>query len=607
MTRILRSVILLPLLGFLVGAAFAGEGTTPEEKAAKLEKQARDLAATVEKVRGLEFKKEVKIGVKTEAQLLEFLEKSIDEELPPGKIEAIQRAYAKMGLLPPDLELKKTFLDVMKSQVGGFYNPKTKKLFLIDRRGKKKKNPQMAMMDFVLKRFGMSMDDLVTAHELTHALQDQHFDLEKMDKLAEGNDDRILAMKCVIEGDASLAMYEPLFEKLPFARGMMNMQNLDSTAVPMGPEMKNVPDILKIPLTFPYVAGAKFVGRAKDEGGWKAVDELIKNLPLSTEQVLHPEKYFDRRDDPVFIAFDDDALAPRGWKLLEANTFGELGVQIFLDELLRKKTAVAAAEGWDGDRFAAYGKGEDVFFFWFTTWDSEKEAREFARAYVQRFRKRYGLEAQEDWDREETGVFFFTKGKDHGRLEVRGKDVVVVEGLDAGETEGLVGRLFREVKKRAPGEAVTIQLEDWVDEPARTRGDGFSVTPPKGWSAEREGGFSRVVMRPSRGRGRIEIGVLPLSKPTSPKGLADALVSTIRRKYEGFGKFESEGAEFKGREACRVRYEGVDPGGDRRARYAMHVVIKGSKAYILTVISPPRSLRKIEKAGDEVLESFEFE
>ncbi|MHC4777407.1 MAG: hypothetical protein ACYTFG_02390 [Planctomycetota bacterium] len=603
MTRNEKTSVLPLALILLV--LFSGLVQAGEDRAAELEARAREVARKMAKARQLEFKRDVTIGVKTEKELLAFLESSIDEELPPGKIEAIQKAYSKMGLLPPDMDLRKTFLDMMTSQVGGFYNPKTKRLFLIDRRSTKKKNPTQAMMEMVLKRFGMSSDDLVTAHELTHALQDQHFGLEKMDRVSKGNDDRILAMKCVVEGDATVAMYEPLFEKMPMARGMMRMQNLDSSSAAMGPEMKNVPDILKVPLTFPYIAGAKLVGKIKEEGGWEAVNALFEDLPLSTEQVLHPEKYSGKRDDPVFIEFDDEkSLPPGGWELLEANSFGELGTRIFLDEILPKRLAHSAAKGWDGDRFAAYGRGDDVFFFWYTTWDSEREAEEFATACVKRMRKRYGLEGTGG---DEGGDFSFVKGREHGRIVTRGLDVVVVEGLDAGATSTLVEKLFRVVRKKGPKD-VTERPDPVRPAPrGEINGDGFTVEPPRGWNARKADTYGRIVMEPARGGGRIEVGVLSFPERKGVGELAKLLVSELGRKLDSFEHLGTEAASFQDREARWIRFRGEDPGTGKPFRYAMHVVLKGGQAFVLSVISPARAFKKTHGAGRRVLESFRFE
>jgi hypothetical protein len=150
MARWARITAFLALLIPFSSLALAGEGN-----AERIKERAKKMAAKMEKLRGLDFKFEVEVGVKTEKELLEFLLDAVEEEMPDAKIQAIQKAYVKMGLLPEGLDLKKTFLDMLTSQVGGFYNPKTKRLYIIDRKGKKgkPKDPQAAMMDGMLKMF----------------------------------------------------------------------------------------------------------------------------------------------------------------------------------------------------------------------------------------------------------------------------------------------------------------------------------------------------------------------------------------------------------------------------------------------------------------------
>ncbi|MHC5035876.1 MAG: hypothetical protein ACYTHM_01040 [Planctomycetota bacterium] len=575
----------------------------------KLKTRAQELVKQLEKLRELKFKEEVRFGVKTEAELLSALEKITEEEMPEEKILGIQRAYAKMGLLPRDMNLKKTFLDVLKSQVAGFYNPKTKNLFLIDRTGGGgKKDPMAAMMEMALSRFGITLDDLVTAHELTHALQDQHFDLQRMEKRGEGNDDRILALKSVFEGDAFLTMWEPVVEKVPFIRRMLNnlgrMEGMGGgLGGGMGAGMEDVPAILKVPLAFPYMGGAKLVGRAREKGGWKAVNALFTDLPLSTEQVLHIEKYFDDRDDPVFIDFENPkAWLPEGWTPLESNSLGELGSRILLDEFLSKAKAEAAAEGWDGDRFAAFAKGKAVCFFWYSTWDEKKEAREFARAYVGLLRKKYKIpkETKVDLEGEEIRFTFSTQGE-HGCLTTRGCDVVVIEGLPPEETAALQERLFREVKKRGPGKPA-----EGKPDAHRIRGKGFTVTAPPGWGVDRPGASGRMRMTAPEGKGRIEFGVLPLQDPSLEEVLS-LLQKAIAAKYAERGEVRTTRRTFKGKKGAWIRFQGEDPKSGLSFRYAMRVVLRERDALVVTIAGPADDGKGAFEAGQGVLKSLEWD
>jgi hypothetical protein len=270
----------------------------------------------------------------------------------------------------------------------------------------------------------------VLAHELTHALQDQNFPLlEKL--LKPGDDDGDLALRAIVEGDATLAGY---------AYDGAGRSALREIARKFADEMREslpafagVPDALVEEMLFPYYGGAALVARTLDERGWKGVDALYAAPPLSTEQVLHPEKYLTDLDPPIAVVLGGlAALFPGDWKELENNVMGELMTRVLLERFLPKDEARTAAEGWGGDRFVAYARGEAVAFAWASVWDSETDAEEFLAAY-----RRFAAKKSPQADAAK------------GYAERRGARVMIVEGLDAPAAAGEA--LWRELEtKKVP-------------------------------------------------------------------------------------------------------------------------------------------------------------
>ena len=226
------------------------------------------------------------------------------------------------------------------------------------------------------------------AHELTHALADQHYDLDAMQEAIKKDDDRSLALDALIEGEATLAMFGVGMDdwkgedivRLPAER-MEFTFNLLAPFMPVmgaGKTLRDAPPIISESMIFPYFKGMVFCAKLANQGGWAAIDDVYRNPPLSTEQILHPEKYRAKPDFPMTI--DLGTLKPgEGWKEVGRNVLGEMQMAI----MLRKHGGKAAAAGWDGDRYAVFeGPKNKLGLVWLSTWDSEDDAREFAHGYV---------------------------------------------------------------------------------------------------------------------------------------------------------------------------------------------------------------------------------
>ncbi|MCZ7648820.1 MAG: hypothetical protein M5U26_26775 [Planctomycetota bacterium] len=345
------------------------------------------LVKGAEKYRGLPGKAKVAMGQLDREGLKKKLVHMFKEEMPPETLDPIQKVYRAFGLIPAELDLNAYYPQLLTSQVGGFYEPKEKYLVLVnDPEGQ---NAQLA------KQFGAElagrMDDMVMVHELTHALQDQHFDLSKY-----GHDaplsDAAAAKLALIEGDATHVMYSHFFgmgmERVPMVEASLKMMTRNPKdliammpEMPGAKEMMEAPAIIRDSLLFSYMQGLEFVVAVRKAGGQKLLDyAFVKDPPKSTEQILHPEKWLARRDVPVGLEMPDLAGPLPGYAKVSQGTWGEFGVRVLLADLLgdaERAQAEKAAAGWGGDAFALYAKDKAEVLAWITEWDGEEEAREF--------------------------------------------------------------------------------------------------------------------------------------------------------------------------------------------------------------------------------------
>lgn len=417
-----------------------------EEKAKQRDERAKSALARLPeiekglaKLRQLELRSEVPGEMQSTEDFRKFLKTSIDAELPVDRADAIATAYAQLGLLEKKVDLRKTLEDAMVSQAGAYYDPKAKKFFMV----------MVPSQDL--------MFDTISAHELTHALQDQHFDLQayydqKKDKqLVRLGNDSMNARRFIVEGEATLTMMayivgamtkkdpmspelRPMLEMQLKAAAKMGIEELraatkqqqsssfvdldeDQDIVKAIEAMDDIPLVLMLPLLESYMRGALPVFAAFQQGGWKEVNNLYKQPPESTEQVLHPEtKLFPTRDLPKVVTLPKP---PAGYQQVYSDTIGELEWRVYF-LLWEKASSDAAAAGWDGDRYAVLrGKGGDLVTLQVTTWDSEAEAQEFEAAYRKSLIKRFGGDGSK---RPEGSPV---------RVERKGSDVFIVDGADA--------------------------------------------------------------------------------------------------------------------------------------------------------------------------------
>ncbi len=381
------------------------------------------MARRMSVLRGLHLPGPVAKRVYTPAELRKLFLAKLDEDWPPEELGRWAEAYEALGLLPRGTDLRTVLAAVMTEQLVGAYDPDTKTMYLV------KGAPAMIL-------------PLVLVHELTHAAQDAHFNLEALPWDQHDNDDLALAVQALLEGDATAVMFDHMA-----GRDTSTIAELD-LLLSSGPELLGSPQLALAPravrelLVFPYVAGFRMVSELRRRGGWERVNAAYRDLPLSTEQILHPEKYLDQRDPPQRVSLPEVPPGVVAGAVIQENVLGEFGLRLLLEEFTTTEEAVQAAEGWDGDRFRVWRRGaagpggdRSWLIVLVTTWDSPTDAREFHQAYVHLVTNKYRREEEQP-----TGV----PGRrlwrsERGLVEVvlQGSDVVVIEGVGEDEREAL--------------------------------------------------------------------------------------------------------------------------------------------------------------------------
>ena len=412
---------------FNAGAAQRAAVASSASRNASIVATTAAILKDTSEIRELAILRPVKSGAQSRVEIERMLIKNLDEQTTPAQMHATELALRKFGLAPNDFEYRSFIIKLLTEQVAGYYDSKTREFYLADWLDLEGQKPVMV-------------------HELTHALQDQHFHLRRFEKWPHGDSDAELAAHALIEGDATLAMtvymaQNPLVA-LAFTR------SLGSSTAMASVQFNQAPRALRESLVFPYGAGTEWATQLYKRGGWSLISKAFTQLPLSSEQIIHPEKYFSY-ERPVKVVLPDlDNYLGAGWKEIDSDVNGEWSYYLILDQFLNLPSeSRRAAAGWAGDRFAIYedAKRGQVMLTHVSAWDSENDAREFFDAYVKRTAKRYP-EATLMADNQAAGPNTFLRWQTpEGRvaIELRGLRVVVIEGIPEGADEkGLLKSLW---------------------------------------------------------------------------------------------------------------------------------------------------------------------
>ncbi|MBV8358867.1 MAG: hypothetical protein JO189_13155 [Deltaproteobacteria bacterium] len=340
------------------------------------QKQAASIEASVAHIRELDFTRQVPVVINTPDQAQQAIIAQIARDHSDEDLRIGGESGAMTGLYPPDIDLKRRTVELLRNQIIGFYNPDTKQMVVVQ--------PPHDRASLEVQRLGPGMGAMVLAHELTHALQDQHFGIEKMLNKVKDNDDQTLALKCVAEGDATIAGFGYVAGRLEPANVDLLVSQLDTLPANSAVQEHDIPLAVTVPMMFQYSGGSHFVAEAWRRGGWSGVDQLYHNPPRSSQQIMQPELYFDHPTPPVHIELTgyEDLLA--GWKKVDDDTYGELLLKLILQRNLPPQApAFGTLPRWAGDRIITLQKGNELTLLWLIAFHDQSAAHEFADTYSQ--------------------------------------------------------------------------------------------------------------------------------------------------------------------------------------------------------------------------------
>ncbi len=345
-----------------------------------------EIALEVEEIRGLRFREKFKRKIISPDEIRELVIQMAKEEMPAELLENTSRLWSRLGFFAPGLDIMECMMQFLEAGALGLYDDQTKTLYLLE---------------------GFSPDGArpVIFHELIHALEDQHIGLGIMRERALEDSDRGSAAQAVVEGTASY-FTEIYLKRHPQFKAAMEADAMKKMAEQVRMIME-VPSVLILSSAlFPYGNAPRWV-RVVTGGDLDKITALYDDIPVSTEQVLHPKKYgvdFPYRIVPGEVG---DQL-PAGWSRAHQDSLGELHVGLLMNEfeggpapmkIMRAADMLGTSiffrgrtrqvsKGWDGDQVVSYhGPNQETALLWASRWDTPEDAREFEIAYLKACRE----------------------------------------------------------------------------------------------------------------------------------------------------------------------------------------------------------------------------
>ena len=347
---------------------------TPEP-GTTLDRKLDSIGLQVSSMRELSAKRPVEREIFTREQMASYVQGLFDEDRE--EYAKSQRLFVALGIVPAGTDLYQIYLQLYSEAILGVYDANDERFYLV------KQDP--------LKEFGPA-DERIFAHEFVHGLQQQYFDIRGItDRLkAERNGDAARAFQGIREGDAYLS---DLIYTNKFLEPYEQEASEGDISELFLQQFRAAPHVLKRAYVYPFQQGLQFAIDLYRSGGWDAVNQAFVELPASSEQVMHVEKYL-AKEEPIVVELQGSVGAlGEGWSLLDTGTLGEFFLMSYLEAGSDSAQAAAAAAGWGGDSFVLMqGPDEQTVALISIVWDSEPEAREFYDTFAEFTAARTGTE-----------------------------------------------------------------------------------------------------------------------------------------------------------------------------------------------------------------------
>ena len=387
-----------PVRGAQQGTAHAKPDPPAATTNADFASAADEVLHQMSEITGLQLRAPLKKSLRSREQIRAYVVDEMNDDKNPAERYAGQRSAEAFGLLPKGFNLDSFMVDLLTEQIAGLYDPKAHEFYVAD-------------------WIPAADQKMVMAHELTHALQDQHFRIEDWAKAARPNDDAELAREAVLEGSAMAAMVDYLLQST--GRSLQDLPDIDPSMLigdmESTPMLKKAPPFLKDALIFPYLDGLNFSAAVLRPDGWSALSTIFAKPPVSTQQILHPALYKSGKIPPKVMVPSMEKDVGADWTKLEDNIMGEFGWKEVLKQFLGEERATPLSSSWNGDRYVVYEQKKTKRLLLITRLDlaTEADAAHFFAAYSEALGKKHDKRVSEDrqrqslsFDTTDGGVFF---------------------------------------------------------------------------------------------------------------------------------------------------------------------------------------------------------
>ncbi|MCR4315983.1 MAG: hypothetical protein NUW37_06485 [Planctomycetes bacterium] len=596
MRRFIAAIFALTFIALGADSALA---QTQQE----LEGLASQIITRNEGIRGLNYEHEVAVGIKTRQELHDYFGEQIAQEVNDEVIHGELTTYWMLGFFEKDVDLVQAYTNLYGGAVAGFYDPETKHFYIVER-GNERPTPEQIANEFAMRMMGTTEREMVMSHELHHACQDQHYDLLYLQKRIQGSSDQNQALKCLIEGDASCVQYMFVFRGNEAGVDQAARGSVQGNARASG-NFDGVPLYLQESIIVPYTWGFDFTWKLYRNGGWAAVDAAFANPPASMEQVLHPEEKFfgDKREDPTQIDFENihDVFGD-DWKLLGSDTLGEFDMRLMYRYHGQADKANDIAEGWQGDKYYCVENEDGVaILVWATTWDTEKDAQDFATSYVSVLENKRGVTGV----RPRGNTFVYAADGLEYYITRTGNDVVIAEGIPGSDID--IRNKVGELKLKKEGYRIP-EISRIYNDPARhglqlfeNRYLGAEVPLLDGWTLDEESSrqnYGPIVL--SGREGTIRVEKVFLEGRVDMQKFSDEVVHKISSRTRDFKLFSTDHEKLGKRDAFTIQFTATVGGTSRY--YRQTYVRAGSWIFVFSGIGSTQNWEAARDRFEEVME-----
>ena len=410
-------------------AALVGAGQVAPDLLA----QADTVFQEMSEITGLPIRSPLRKQIISRAEVSRYLSETLHTEMTPQEIHIQEATLKAFGLIPPDFNLEEFLVSFYTEQAAGFYDPHRKTMYIAD-------------------WVEPDMQRLVLTHELTHALQDQNFDLERFLKAVRPDDDASNARQAMVEGFATAAMIQQMISPIKL-EDMPSLEPLMAEVIHQQyeefPAFTQAPFFFRFQALFPYVEGMRFMQRGLEAGGWKRLNSFFNDPPTTTKEIFDPQAYFGKQPLPKASLPRPEILASiHGMNFLTENAMGELGYYSLLGQLISEEEAKSVAKGWLADRYLLYEgaaggqalgskRGEKQYILVSRTqWASPELALAFFHDYHSILARKYPELAPDP--RSTSDLFMGTAANGQVILLRKGDSCLWAEGVPATQSDAML-------------------------------------------------------------------------------------------------------------------------------------------------------------------------